>query len=224
MARIVDSKQSINAATRPVVLANPWESRPDASTHIQEQALEAEPRAGIWQRWVVPGVVAPLAICLLLLSAWTNSLHNEVENLRSSGGGEVTTTQDSGAIPYDMQLYEFKPACEKCEDRQASGQFGGNPNGSVGVVVAWNLDPNEKHQVWCVDINGEKMLVTDLDVEFTGNVFQTVNFPQAIGGYQQIYVARHDGTADPDAELLVAMNDDHEIDSPVSTPEASSEG
>ena len=221
MARIAISKQGTPEETRPVVLANPWVSPDKATTGTPETAPEAGSKPGIWQRWIVPGVVAPRAICLLLLAAWTNSLHNEVENLRSAGDGEIATTQDSEALAYDMQLYEFKPACEECEDRQASGQLGGNPNNSVGVVVAWNLDPNEKHQVWCVDINGEKMLVTDLDVEFTGNVFQTVNFPQAIGGYQQIYVARHDGTADPDAELLVAMNDDHEIDSPESTPATS---
>jgi hypothetical protein len=219
-ARIERGEPEDAAREMPFALANPWTSFSSAP----EPTPSPQPARGAWQRWIAPGIIAPLAICLLVISAWANSLQNEVEDLRSSEIAEAASTQAPAAPTYDMQLYEFKPACKQCEERQASGQFGGNPNGSVGVVVAWNLDPDEKHQVWCIDSRGEKTLITDLEVQYTGNVFQTVNFPQAIGGYEQIYVARHDGTREPDAELLVAMNDEHEIDSPATAPAGSSGG
>src|SRR5699024_10453532 len=136
-------------------------------------------------------IIAPLAICLIVLSAWTNSLSNEVDDLRETNTPEVASTDVPATSPYDLQLYEFRPACENCSQNQASGQLGGNPDGNVGVIVAWNLDPNETHQIWCVNRQGERLLITDLNVE-NGNVFQSVNFPDAIGGYEQIYVARHD--------------------------------
>jgi len=215
LARIARVAQ--DEAEPPVVLHNPWASM--AEDPQPTPPATSSDRPSIWQRWVMPGVVAPLAICLILLSAWANSLRNEVDHLRESGSQEIALAEEAASSPYELQLYEFRPACENCAQSQASGKFGGNPDGTVGVVVAWNLDPDETHQVWCINHMGEKLLITDLEVE-GGNVFQTVNFPEAIGGYQQIYVARHDGTEDPDAELLVAMNDPQQTDPPASTPES----
>lgn len=202
-----------------VVLDNPWASidQPDA-------VAASTSKASIWQRWVMPGVIAPLAICLIVLAAWANSLGNNTDDVRPPADENIAAIGVPTDASRGLQLYAFKPACENCTQNHASGQLGGNPSGNVGVVVAWNLDPNEQHQVWCVDDEGKKLLITDLDVEYTGNVSQTVNFPEALGGYQQIYVARHDGTADPDAELMVAINDQHQIDAPGSTPAGSTEG
>lgn len=212
MARIERASQT--GATPPIALRNPWVT-PDEPP--AENPAPASNSASIWQRWIMPGVIAPLAICLIVLAAWTNSLRHEVNDLREAGNPAIAAASVASMSPYDLQLYEFRPACDNCAQNQASGKFGGNPNGNIGVVVAWNLDPDETHQVWCVNHQGEKFLVTDLDVE-GGNVFQTVSFPEALGGYQQIYVARHDGTEEPDAELLVAMTDEHPSDPPVSTP------
>lgn len=221
-AKLLDRIASAPATPlpKPTMFTNPW----DAGS-VAAPAPSSPGKAGIpWQRWIVPGLVAPLAICLIVLSAWTHSLQNEVEQLRSQGAPGAPSTATSNTLAYDMQLYQFTPACEDCEEQQASGQLGANPNGNVGVVVAWNLDPNEKHQVWCIDSQGEKTMVSNLEVEYTGNVFQTVNFPQALGGYQQIYVARHDGSEDPDAELMVAVNDQHEIATPPVTEDTTSGG
>lgn len=197
----------------PRSFGNPWA----ASEPEPEQSPAPGSTSGFsWQRWVMPGIVAPLAICLMVLAAWTNSLHNEVASLRGPGEEASSVFSTPQQSPYDLQLYEFRPACENCT--QAAGQLGGNPDRNVGVVVAWNLDPTEKHQVWCINERGEKQLVTDLEVEFSGSVYQTVSFPEPIGGYQQIYVARHDGSTEPDAELLVAMNERHGAEGPPSTP------
>jgi hypothetical protein len=188
---------------------NPWVPE---TGRTGEQTGTGRP-ASSWQRWLPPAVLAPLALVLLVTAAWANSLRNEVDYLESERDQQVALAGAVGGQS-DMQLYSFEPACPTCND--ANGRFGGNPNGSVGVVVAWNLDPSEQHQVWCVDDQGEKWMVTNLDVEPSGNVFQTVSFPQPLGGYQQIYVARNDGTADPDAELMVAMDEKSPDEEPTS--------
>lgn len=200
----------------PAVNTNPWISTEPVSRPKRETRNNAQ--AAAWQRWIAPGLIAPLAICLVVLSAWANSLQNELSVLRSAEASPTNAVVPAPP-PSDMQLYAFRPACETCGEKQASGQLGGNPGGNTGIVVAWDLDPNEKHQVWCVDSQGQKRLVTDLRVQRTGSVVQTVSFPHPIGGYEQIYVARHDGTADPDAELLVAMNEQHKAGALDVTPE-----
>lgn len=208
-ARIAGSQAEDESVERPVAHAHPWETRPVAA---KTPGKNGATRSSPWQRWIGPALIAPLAIALLLLSAWTNSLRNEVDSLEARQQMPANLAQ-IGSTDSDLQLYALKPACPECAETKASGQFGGNPDSSVGVVVAWDLDPNERHQVWCVNKQGEKFLISDLDVEHTGSVFQAVNFPDTLGGYQQIYVARHDGTADPQAELLVAMNEEFEIPS-----------
>ena len=198
-------------AENRMIPGNPWIPREPRARPKPAGGNKTPPAP--WQRWVAPGLIAPLAICLIVLSAWTNSLRNEVNMLRSAEASRMTSAVTAPAQP-DMQLYSFRPACEKCKEKQASGQLGGNPDGSTGIVVAWDLDPNEKHQVWCVDTQGQKRLVSDLHVAQTGNVVQTVNFPHPIGGYEQIYVARQDGTEGASAELLVAVNEEHEVNIP----------
>lgn len=211
--RIAD--ETTDDAETMASFSNPWvRSTPVTRS---ERAARKGARTGAWHRWIAPGLIAPLAVCLIVLSAWANSLRNEVNMLRSAEASRTSTAV--GAPPQsDMQLYTFRPACEKCKEKQAAGQFGGDPEGSIGVVVAWDLDPNQKHQVWCVDSQGQKRLVSDLEVEQTGSVFQTVSFPEPIGGYEQIYVAQHDGTADPAAELMVAMNEEREVETSDATP------
>jgi hypothetical protein len=205
---LMDRIQRENGRTQPQQMANPW-AQPAPAPLTSDRGLSS---GAPWQRWLPSIIVAPLAIVLVVLAAWTNSLRNEVEYLQAEQQEATVTTTGTG-----MQLYAMNPTCPTCT-KNASGHFGGDPEGSIGVVVAWNLDPNEQHQVWCVDRNGEKWMVTDLDVEPTGDVVQTISFPQPLGGYQQIYVARHDGTADPDAELMVSMDKQPTEETPTAEP------
>lgn len=211
--RISDETTAI--AESSAIFSNPWGTGEPAAQPKREEQNKTQ--TGAWQRWIAPALIAPLAICLIVLSAWTNSLRNEVSMLGSAEASGTTVTLTSPSQS-GMQLYDFRPACPTCADKQASGQLGVNPEGSIGLVVVRDLDPNEKHQVWCIDRNGEKILVSDLKVEHTGSVFQTVNFPEPLGGYEQVYVARHDGTDDPDAELLVAVNGEHQTGAPDDIP------
>lgn len=189
----------------PPPLPNPWPRvMPPAA------AKRASRPTASWRRWLPSVVIAPLAIALLVLAAWTNSLRNEMDGLRAEQREGIEIVAGNG-----MQLYAMRSDCPTC-NRAASGRFGGDPNGSVAFVIAWNLDPTAQHQIWCIDRNGEKWLITTLDVEPTGNVVQMINFPQPLGGYEQIYVARHNGTEDPDAELMVAMDNPQPEDVPTS--------
>lgn len=193
-------------------LADPW--RPNALLNPSADT-EAEPRtsrfSGSMPSWVLPSLFAPLALTLIILGAWANSLHGDLRTLRSPSSPAEETVSSVG----DVQLYSMEPNCTECEHRDASGQLGGNPDETTGVVIAWNLNPDEQHQVWCVDENGEKILVSDLEVAQSGDVFQTVNFPAALGGYQHVYVARSDGTE----ELVVALNDPQDANPDGLTPE-----
>lgn len=202
-------------AQAPLPNLNPWVPQTATGGAPTARPGGMSTPATSWRRWLPAAVLAPLALVLLVTAAWANSLRNEVNYLEAERDSNTSLASTLGT-GNDMRLYTFKPACPTCN--QASGRFGGDPNGSVGVVVAWNLDPNEQHQVWCVDDKGDKWKVTDLDVEPSGNVVQTISFPQPLGGYQQIYVARHDGSADPDAELMVAMDEQVPDSQPTSEP------
>jgi len=193
------------ASDPPMPSMNPWVPTGVAASTPSQSAVGSGRPASSWQRWLPPALLAPLALVLLVTAAWANSLRNELDYLEAERNSRSALATAFNAED-GMQLYSLKPACPTCN--KGGGRFGGNPDGSVGVVVAWNLDPNEQHQVWCVDDKGEKWMVSTLDVEPSGNVIQTVSFPQPLSGYRQIYVARHDGTADPDAELLVAMDEE----------------
>lgn len=154
-----------------------------------------------WRGWLMSALVAPMAIGLIVLGAWTNSLLNDLESARS---GEGDTVAQIAAGSGDMRLYAMESSCPDCDDTPATGHLGGNPDDNVGILVAWNLNPNEQHEVWCEDRDGKVIRISDLNVEQTGQVFQTLSFPDAIGGYSTIYVTRNDGTE----EMRVAMHED----------------
>ena len=195
---------------------NPW--APASSTPSPTDPPPGPPAPTGWQRWT-PALVAPLAIALIVLAAWAHALRNEVAYLRQERE-EITLDQAAGSNA-GMQLYALTPSCPTC-DSTASGHFGGDPSSSVGLVVAWNLDPRQEHEVWCVDKNGEKWLVTELDVAPSGQVVQAISFPQPLGGYRQIYVARNTGSGEPRTELLVALDQEAPSETPDATaPDAS---
>ena len=115
------------------------------------------------------------------------------------GGWSVWQFNDSapGLPSGNIQVY----AMESTEG-STGGHIGADPEESDGVVVAWNLDPNQQHHVWCINRQGERIRVAELRVGESGSVMQSLTFPEAIGGYDHIYVARDDGTE----ELSVKPN------------------
>ncbi len=128
--------------------------------------------------WTYGSVFAGLCVALAVIALW-NVLPFDTASPVSTRG--------------NMQVYAMQPTCEDC-DSASGGHIGADPDAKDGTVMAWNLDPNQTHEVWCVEHDGRKTKIGELDVAESGSVVQTLSFPDAVGAYQQIYVSRNDGT------------------------------
>lgn len=90
-ARIAeDDVAETAAAPAAIVSANPREAGPGM---LRTPAKNPSSGASPWQRWIAPAIIAPLAICLVLLAGWTNSLRNEVDTLQARQQSPVTIAQ-----------------------------------------------------------------------------------------------------------------------------------
>lgn len=127
--------------------------------------------------WSYGGLFAGLAVALLVVGMWSLLPFNGSNSDLPGGQIEVMAMENT---------------CPDCENA-TGGQIGADPEENDGLVMAWNLDPQRKHEVWCVNRDGHHTKVGDLQVGDSGSVMQTVSFPDAVGGYQQIYVIRDDG-------------------------------
>lgn len=150
--------------------------------------------------WWTPGTIAAgLLVALLAISTWSF----------------LPFTGDDPAPrgPMRVLAMESSNTCEDCQ-KDTRGHIGADLDATDGMMVAWNLDPNQKHEVWCVNKRGERLKVGDLVVDSTGTATLTLTFPEAVGDYDQIYVARNDGTE----ELTVAPNKLKSNGDPAGTP------
>lgn len=127
--------------------------------------------------WSYGGAFAGLMVALLVIGVWSFFPFE-------GSNGDLPRGQ--------IQVMAMENTCEDCGD-STGGQIGADPKEKDGLVVAWNLDPKRKHEVWCVNRDGRHTKVSDLNVAETGSVMQTVSFPDAVGGYHKIYVIRDDG-------------------------------
>lgn len=108
---------------------------------------------------------------------------------------------DSNLTGSNVQVMAMARDCdgEDC-DEDTGGHIGADLETQDGVVIAWNLNPEDKHEVWCLKRDGSRVLVSSLTVGSNGSVVQTVQFPEAVGSYDQIYVVRQDGTRELSVE------------------------
>lgn len=146
--------------------------------------------------WSYGGLFAGLAVALLVVGMWSFLPFN-------ASNGDLPGGQ--------IEVMAMETTCPDCH-HETGGQIGADPKQNDGLVVAWNLDPQRKHEVWCVNKQGHHTKVSDLQVGESGSVMQTVSFPDAVGGYQQIYVIRDDG-----AEELTVVPGNGRDDDPNST-------
>ncbi|HEU0165451.1 MAG TPA: hypothetical protein VFQ54_10430 [Thermomicrobiales bacterium] len=178
---------------------------PDGTT---TDAPRRGPRRMIVPRWVASAFVAPLIVALIVVSAWGVGQYNRVGDLKSqlqSQGSQIPAAMTGD----DVRLYTTKPACADCS---GSGQLGADPSENRAVLLAWDLNPSETHEVWCVHSNGETSLVATLNVNKVGQVMQMIEFPRPISGYSEIQIVRH---TDSSPELIFAVAEqDQESASP----------
>lgn len=148
--------------------------------------------------WTIGSVFAGLCVALAVISLWNLLLQDN---------------QNPDNDTSNFQVYAMESS-----NQDSGGHIGADMETKDGTMMAWNLDPNSKHEIWCVDGENNKWKVDDLVVTDSGSVMQTVSFPDEIGTYKQIYVARNDGTE----ELTITPNRTVNGDEPV--PSASTPG
>lgn len=174
----------------------------DPSTFLDSGGTIGATRS--WTRFIPPALSGPLAIAVVVLIAWSSSLQNQLDRAESDlATGQITSTSSVGQI----QLYSMEPMCTGCE---GNGRVGIDLADSVGMVLAWNLDPDDDQEVWCVNSKGDKERVTQLDVNADGGAMQMFNLPQDGDQYTQVYLQNKDGTVTYMSEV-----------SPTESPEAS---
>ncbi len=145
-----------------------------------------------WARFAPPAIIAPLALALIVVGAWANSMRldladRERETTLANEAGLNRIVANGGAV----QLYSMEPRCDDCP---AHGRLGIDPRDNMGVMVAWGLDPKQDHEVWCVDTKGRKAMVSTLDVDAAGGAMQAFAFPtEKVSEYTEVYVAQKDG-------------------------------
>jgi len=179
-----DDEVLVRQAPAPTVLVR--------STHDGMAGAQSNVRS--WARFVPPAIIAPLAVALLVVGAWANSMRLDLaERERGSTlateAGLNRIVANGGAV----QLYSMEPQCDDCPGH---GRLGVDSKDNMGVVVAWGLDPDQEHEVWCVDTKGVKAMVSTLDVGADGGAMQAFAFPtQDVAAYTEVYVAQKDGGA-----------------------------
>jgi hypothetical protein len=133
-------------------------------------------------------LVTPLAIALLVMTLWSLELRNQVGS--SGDGGSNGNAATVSMLPDGFQTFTMQSDCEKC---RATGKLLADPEQASALMVAWDLDPGQVHQVWCQADGGKPVLVASLDVSDTGEVVQPLEFDQPISGYSRIFVVSHNG-------------------------------
>ena len=131
-------------------------------------------------------LIAPLAIALLVMSVWAFELQGQV----NESDDETSLTVPAAMLPEGFQTFSMQSDCEACA---STGKLLADPAKADALMVAWDLDPGEVHEVWCEERDGERVLVANLNVSETGDVVQPLVFDQPIAGYSKIYVTNADG-------------------------------
>jgi uncharacterized CHY-type Zn-finger protein len=175
MARIADEQMAVAEAQSHVSL--PRIAGPPMPTPPQE------PRRRVhWSQMLV----TPLALALVVMTLWSIELRDQVSD---SGGGDSRSATVS-MLPEGFQTFTMQSDCEKC---RSTSKLLADPAQASALMVAWDLDPGEVHQIWCEEGDGSQVLVASLDVSSTGEVVQPLVFDQPIDGYSRIYMVSRNG-------------------------------
>jgi hypothetical protein len=170
-------------------------------------------RQPAWTQQLSTILIAPLCVALLVMSLWAYNLNDELDAMQDELDGQQGQT-----VSNSMELYSMTSSCKDCS---TGGQIGTMPDQKSAVLLAWDLNPDEKHEIWCEESNGKKWMVSQLDVNADGAAMQTIKFPKPIDGYKRIFVSGVNDAITDAPELLVAIPEDHDDESSAeSTPTA----
>lgn len=174
MSRIADEQMAVSEAQSQLSL------RPGRNPAPPAHPVEPTRRYH-WSQLLV----TPLAIALLVMTLWSLQLREQVDD-KGDDGDAATVSM----LPDGFQTFTMQSKCEKCK---ATGKLLADPEQASALMVAWDLDPAQIHQVWCQSEGSQPVLVASLDVSDTGEVVQPLVFDQPISGYSRIFVVTHNG-------------------------------
>lgn len=179
-------------ATGPIVAVPPVSSRPAIVSAPAETDRVSRATTRRWSRVLPAALIAPLAIALIGVLAWANSLQNTIDQHES----ELATLQQANATADtagEVRLFSMSPE-PSCSDCNGSSRLGVDMDENTGMVVAWNLDPQKGHSLWCIDDKGERKWLSTLNVDQDGGAMQTFAFPGDASEYAEVYIATGDGS------------------------------
>lgn len=172
-------------ASQPEMLS----SRPAVRT-VQEPVRSNGERSG-WSRYASAALIAPLALALLVMGVWANSMRTDLDEQRTDFQAQAQLDQ-ALASGGQVALYsvEREASCPTCH---GSGQLGMSESNDMGMVLGWNFDPGKRHDVWGVSRDGDTMKMCELQVDPTGSVMQMFTFPDGPSSFTEVYITDEHG-------------------------------
>jgi hypothetical protein len=173
-------------------------------------ATEVPPRRN-WVQNVTAAMIAPLAIALTVVSLWAYNLNDELDDMQD----EVESNQ--GVVSTTIEMYSMETSDSSSDAR---GSVGALPNQNSAVLLAWNLDPEKDLEVWCEESNGNKWMVSPLEVDADGAAMQTIELPKGLDEYKRIYVSGSQDSGAENPELILTLPEKNRPDpeDDISTP------
>ncbi len=134
-------------------------------------------------------LVAPLAIALLVMSVWANSLKQDLD----ASGERTNITNSMNRALFGRSGVQLTTMDQTCPNCTGSGQLGYSETDRMGIVIGWNFDPTQQHDVWQVNRAGDRKRICQLHIDEQGGVMQVIQLPEAPSEYSDVIVTDADG-------------------------------
>ncbi len=143
------------------------------------------PSATAWRGFVPAALIAPLAIALLVVGAWANSMRHDLNDAT----GAMSTQAALGQTPIEGGEMLMFAVESPAGNAKGGGQIGLSESDLMGMAVAWDLDPETELEVWGVTYGGRHMKVCELYIDQTGAVMQTFSLPERPSSLRELYIS-----------------------------------
>lgn len=153
------------------------------------RSAEFTPSSRSWTRHIPAAVVTPLAIALVVVGVWANSLRSDISDLDRDFDSQLALN-GSLANGGQVRLFSVEQSCPNCE---GNGHVGVSESNGMGMVVGQDFNPSQRHDVWGVNDKGEKKMFCELEVDSTGSVMQMFTFPDAQSAFTDVYITDENG-------------------------------
>ena len=188
-----------HSETRSALLARITQAQPEPAsmgeTTYSPHEVPPTPATGTeirapWWKYASTALIAPLALALLVMGVWANSLQSDLSDRQQELANQVLLN-DALSNGGQVQLYSVQQTCPTC---LGSGRLGVSESNDMGMLVGWNFNPGQQHDVWGVSSDGEKQRVCQLHIESSGSVMQMFSFPEAPSRFTDVYITDENGT------------------------------